>query len=343
MKKQLLIIPIVLAIAAFAGWKILNTKPPAPKGEHGEHAEGGEGGHAGHAEGGGHGGEHEEHAEHGKEGHVEMTPEQRKNANIGVEEAGPAKIKTTLSVYGKVAANEEAMAHVMPRFSGIVKAVKKRLGDPVEKGEVLAQVESNESLKVYEIVSELKGTIIDKDITLGEFVKDDKMIFTIADLSSVWIDLSVFRQDFHLLSVGQAVEIHAGDGHGDSGAKPFEAKISYISPFGTEGTQTMLARAVVPNTQGDLRPGLFVNGEVITGEVEAPVAVKNGAVQTLKDKTVVFVEEGDAYEAREVELGVKDSDLIEVTSGLLPGDKYVAVNSFIIKAEIGKGEAAHEH
>ena len=342
MKKQLLIIPIVLALAAFAGWKIMNTKPAAPKGEHGEHAEEA-GGHAGHGAGGGHGGEHEEHAEHGKEGHVEMTAEQKKNANIGVEEAGPAKIRTSLSVYGKVSANEEAMAHVMPRFPGIVKSVKKRLGDGVEKGEVLATVESNESLKVYEIVSELKGTIITKDITLGEFVKDDKTIFTIADLTSVWIDLSVFRQDFSLLSVGQPVEIHAGDVHATPGTKPLEAKIEYISPFGTEGTQTMLARAVVPNTKGDLRPGLFVTGEIITGEVDAPVAVKNGAIQTLKDKTVVFVAEGDAFEAREVELGVKDSERVEITSGLLPGDKYVAVNSFIIKAEIGKGEAEHEH
>ncbi len=325
MKKQLLIIPIVLVIAAFAGWKIMNTKPPEPKGEHGEH------------------GEHEEHDGHGKEGHVEMTPEQRKNANIGIEEAGEAKIKTSLSVYGKVAANEEAMAHLMPRFPGIVKAVKKRLGDKVAKGELLAQVESNESLKVYDVVSELAGTIIHKDITLGEFVKDDKTIFTVADLSTVWIDLSVFRQDFKLLSEGQAIEIHAGDGSHTDEAKPIDAKISYISPFGTEGTQTMLARAVVENTTGDLRPGLFVSGEIITGEVEAPVAVKSGAIQTLKDKTVVFVEEGDAFEAREVELGVKDSERVEITSGLLPGDKYVAVNSFIIKAEIGKGEAAQEH
>jgi cobalt-zinc-cadmium efflux system membrane fusion protein len=338
MKIQILIIPLVLAVAAFGGWRILNTKPPAPKDEHGHG--GGHEEHAGH--GGGHD-EHEEHKGHGKEGHVELTPEQRKNANIGIEEAGEAKIKTSLSVYGKVAANEEAMAHVMPRFPGIVKAVKKRLGDSVEKGEVLAIVESNESLKTYEIVSELKGTIIHKDITLGEFVKDDKTIFTIADLSTVWIDFSIFRQDFTLLSKGQDVEIHAGDGHASADAKPIEAKIDYISPFGTEGTQTMLARAIVPNAKGDLRPGLFVSGEIITGEVEAPVAVKNGAIQTLKDKTVVFVEEGDAFEAREVEMGVKDSERVEITSGLLPGDKYVAVNSFIIKAELGKGEAAHEH
>lgn len=322
---QVIIAVLVLALAGFAGWRILKSKPGAPKA--GEHAE--EGGHG-------------EHEEHGKEDHVELTAEQRKNANITVEEAGPAKIKTSLSVYGKVGANEETIAHVMPRFPGVVKAVKKRLGDRVERGEVLAQVESNESLKVYDVVSEIQGTVIHKDITLGEFVKDDKMIFTIADLATVWIDLSIFRQEFGLLRQGQQVELHTGVGH-VTGEQHIQAKIDYISPFGSEGSQTMLARCVVPNPDGSLRPGLFVDGEIITGEVDAPVAVNNSAIQTVENRMVVFVEEGDAFEAREVELGVKDNERVEITSGLLPGDRYVAANSFILKAELGKGEAAHEH
>lgn len=325
---QILLIAAVVAIAGFAGWKILGSKPAAPKA--GEHAEAGE------KEGG-------EHDEHKKEGHVELTPEQRKNANITVEEAGEAKIKTSLSVYGKIAANEEALAHVMPRFPGVVKAVRKRLGDVVEKGEVLGVVESNESLKTYEIISELKGTVIQRDMTLGEFVNNDKMVFAIADVSTVWVDLNVFRQDFELLRKGQEVEVHTGDRHGAQDAQPVRTRIDYISPFGAEGTQTMLARATVPNPKGDLRPGLFVTAEIITGEVEAPIAVKLSALQTLENKTVVFVEEGDAFEAREVKLGARDSELVAVTAGLLPGDKYVATNSFVLKAELGKGEAEHGH
>lgn len=325
MKTRLLIIPLILVITAFAGWRILSTKPSAPKAD--EHEEGEK-----------KGGEHDEHK---KEGHVEMTPEQRKNADLGIEEAAAAKIRTTLSVYGKVAANEDGLAHVMPRFPGIVKAVKKRLGDSVQKGEVLAQVESNESLKIYDIVSEQNGTVIQKDITLGEFVQDSKMVFVIADVSSVWIDFSVYRQDFSRLSKGQDVEIHMGDGHVADNA-PLKAKIDYISPFGTEGTQTMLARAIVPNAKGDLRPGLFVTGEIITGEVEVNVAVKAEAIQTLENKTVVFLAEGDAFEGRPVKLGRKDTENIEITEGLKTGDRYVARNSFVIKAEIGKGEAAHE-
>lgn len=318
MKKQLFIfIPLIVAIAAFGGWKILHTAAPAPKGEAAE-----EKGEAG------------EEKEAPK---VKLTPEARKNANLKIEEAEAAKVKTLLPLYGKIAANEEALAHVQPRFPGIVKEVRKRLGDHVAKGEVLAIVESNDSLRSYEIKSEIAGTVIKKDIALGEFAKNEDTIFSIADLSSVWVDLSVFRQDFARLQTGQSVWIHPGDD-----AESIETKVAYISPFGTEGTQSMLARCVVPNPKGDLRPGLFVTAEVATGETDAPVTVRLAAIQTLKEKTVVFVEDGDVFVAREVELGAKDTERVEILSGLLPGDKYVSDNSFILKAEIGKSEAEED-
>ena len=280
--------------------------------------------------------------EHEEKPRLELTDAQLRNAQIKIEEAGPATIKTMVAVYGKVAANEEALARVVPRFPGIVKSVKKRLGDHVERGEVLAQVESNESLKAYDVTSELAGTIVQKDITLGELVKDDKTVFTVANLETVWIDLSIFRQDFGSLAVGAPVEFHTGEGH-VAGQQHIKAKVDYISPFGSEGAQTMLARSVVPNPKGDLRPGLYVDGEVVTGQVEVAVAVENSALQHMEGKTVVFVAEGNAFEAREVELGTKDNERVEIISGILPGEKYAAANSFILKAELGKGEAEHEH
>ncbi len=318
MKKQLfLYIPLIVALAAFGGWKILHSAAPAPKGEAAE--------------------EKDEAGEEKEAPKVKLTPEARKNAHLKIEEAEAAKVKTLLPLYGKIVANEEALAHVQPRFPGIVKEVRKRLGDHVAKGEVLAIVESNDSLRPYEIKSEIAGTVIKKDIALGEFAKNEDTIFTIADLSSVWVDLSVFRQDFTRLQTGQSVWIHPGDD-----VESIESKVAYISPFGTEGTQTMLARCVVPNPKGDLRPGLFVTAEVATGETDAPVTVRLAAIQTLKEKTVVFVEDGDVFAAREVELGERDTERVEILSGLLPGDKYVSDNSFILKAELGKSEAEEE-
>lgn len=320
MKKQFILIPIIVTIAAIVGWKILSAKPTAAKAEGAEHAE--------------HGAGHDE--EHEKEGHVELSTEALKNAKLKIEEAGPAKIKSLLPLYGKIAANEEALAHVQPRFPGIVKEVRKRLGDQVGKGETLAVIESNESLRTYEVQAGIAGTIIAKDVTIGELAKDDRTLFTVADLSTVWVNLSVFRKDFGLLKVGEEVVIRDAAG-------TINAKLDYISPFGAETSQTALARCVIPNPEGRMRPGLFVTAEIATAEVEAPVAVRVSALQTREEKPVVFVQEGDAFEAREVELGTRDSEFVEVLSGLLPGDKYVSENSFILKAELGKGEAAHEH
>lgn len=316
---------LLIAGAAFLAFRILKSEPSASKSgkeEHGDHDK--------HRK--------EEHGEHEKQGRVELTPEARKNADLTIETARPGRIRTLLSVYGKVASNEEAMAHVQPRFPGVVKEVRKRLGDKVGKGESLAVVESNDSLRSYEIKSEISGVIIQKDITLGEFVKSEDTVYTIADLSMVWVDLAVFRQDFGKLRVGQGVEVHPG-----AGEEAMQVRVDYISPFGTEGTQTMLARCVVPNPNGDMRPGLFVTAEISIGEVDAPVAIKLTAIQSVEEKTVVFVEESDAFEAREVKLGAKDAKHAEVVSGLSPGDKYVSDNSFILKAELGKGEAEHEH
>lgn len=356
------IIILLIAGAVFLGFRIMESKPSAPKGEAEEHAgheeHGKEEEEEGHGkedhdkEGGkdehGHGkeehekeggkGEHAEHAEHGEEGHIELTPEARKNADLTIETAGPERIRTLLPVYGKVASNEEAMAHVQPRFPGVVKDVRKRLGDKVEKGELLAVVESNESLRSYEIKSEIAGLVIQKDITIGEFVKSEDTVYTIADLSTVWVDLAVFRQDFGKLKVGQAVEIHPG-----AGEEAMQVRVDYISPFGTEGSQTMLARCVVPNPNGDMRPGLFVTAEISIDEADAPVAVKLAAIQNVEEKSVVFVEEGDSFEAKEVKLGAKNGQFVEILSGIEAGEKYAADNSFILKAELGKGEAEHEH
>ena len=320
MKRSHIIILIALVLIGFVGWHLFKSKASKSEAEHSGKAD------------------HDEHAGQ----HVTLTREQLANANLKIEEAAPATIKTMVAVYGKVAANEEALARVAPRFPGIVKAVMKRLGDKVERGEVLARIESNESLKAYDVTSEISGTVIQKDVTLGELVKDDKTIFTIANLETVWIDLSIFRRDFGALAVGSEVEFHTGEGH-VFGQKHIHATVNYISPFGSEGSQTMLARCVVPNPEGLLRPGLYVDGEVVTGQVAAAVTVRNGALQEMEGKTVVFVVEGDAFETREVQVGVRDSERAEIKSGIAAGERYVADNSFVIKAELGKSEAEHEH
>jgi membrane fusion protein, heavy metal efflux system len=267
-------------------------------------------------------------------GRVELDEKKIENAHLEVEVAGPAKIKAVLPLYGKIAMNEDAVANVSPRFPGLVKLVSVRLGDRVEKGQVLAVVESNDSLRNYQVTSEIAGTIIKKEVTIGEVVRDDKPIFTVADLSTVWIDFSVFPQDFDRVKRGQNVRITYA-----TNVKPITGKIGYISPIGSENTQSLLARAVAANSEGLLRPGLFVMGDLEADEVEVPIAVRPAAIQTVNEKTAIFVMEGKAFEAREVKLGARDDSNVQVVSGLNVGDRYVAANSFLLKAELGKGQA----
>jgi cobalt-zinc-cadmium efflux system membrane fusion protein len=267
-------------------------------------------------------------------GRVELDAKKIENAHLEVEVAGPAKIKTVLRLYGKIAMNDDAVANVSPRFPGLVKSVSVRLGDRVEKGQVLAVVESNDSLRNYQVTSEIAGTIIKKEVTIGEVVRDDKPIFTVADLSTVWIDFSVFPQDFERVKRGQIVRITYAPN-----VEPITGEISYIAPVGSENTQSLLARAVAANSEGALRPGLFVMGELEADDVEVPVAVRPSAIQSLNEKTVVFVVAGSAFEARAVQLGPQDDSNVQVVSGLNAGDRYVAANSFLLKAELAKGEA----
>ena len=208
----------------------------------------------------------------------------------------------------------------------------------MKKDEILAVVESDESLKTYDVLAPLSGTVVDRKVTLGEHVdRSDKMML-LADLSQVWVDFRVFPQDFNRLAAGQKVEIV-----GPSGGEPVEATISYISPIGVTDTQSMLARAVVTNASRALRPGLFVTGRVILAEQKAQAAVRESAIQYVEGKPVVFVKDGDGFKVSEVEIGARDGQMAEILFGALPGDVYVAQNSYILKAELNKSEAAHSH
>jgi cobalt-zinc-cadmium efflux system membrane fusion protein len=272
------------------------------------------------------------------ENRVTLDSEQLAAGGIALREAGSATIRERVALNGRIAANEDALAHVMPRFPGIVRSVHARLGERVEKGARLAVVESNESLHPYELRAPLSGSVIRKDVVAGEFVPTDRVLFEIADLNTVWADLDVYRRDFGRLQVGQAVAIDAGDG-----SPPESSTLAYLAPVGALNTQTLLARAVLPNPDGAWRPGMFVTAQVEVAAAEVPVAVELGALQRLRDRDVVFVSVGNVFEAQPVELGRRDATHVEVLSGIAPGQAYAASGSFLLKAEAGKSGAEHEH
>lgn len=269
---------------------------------------------------------------------IPMDAAQRAAAGIEVATAGPATIHEHVVLGGRITANEDALAHLRPRFPGAVLAVHKRVGDRVAPGDLLAVIEGNESLHPYEVRARLAGTVIAKEIAPGEFVSSEQEIFVIADLSTVWVDLDVYRPDFGRLRLGQRVRVDAGDG-----TPPAESTISYLSPVGAPNTQTLLARAVLPNPDRTWRPGLFVTAEVERESEDVEVAVAAGAVQRLGGRDVVYLEREAGFVAQPVELGRRDAERVEVRAGLAAGQRYVAQGSFVVKAEAGKAGASHEH
>jgi cobalt-zinc-cadmium efflux system membrane fusion protein len=275
---------------------------------------------------------------HEEEGVVEMTDAKVSSSNIEILSASQATLKDSIVLNGIIQPNQEMLVQVTPRFPGVVREIKKRIGDPVEKGELLAKIESNQSLTTYEMRAPISGTVIDRQISLGEYASEQKPSFIVADISTVWVDLSVYRRDLSRVKVGDTVVIDVGDG-----GKPIETKISYVSPVGSSDTQSALVRAVVQNEGLRLRTGLFVSARLILAAKQVPVAVKAAAIQSVENRNVVFVRSGTKFEVRDVEIGGRDPENVEIVFGLLEGDKYAAKNSFIVKAELGKGSAGHEH
>jgi cobalt-zinc-cadmium efflux system membrane fusion protein len=284
------------------------------------------------------GGAGEDEKGHGEEGAVEMNDARVASSNIELLTAGPETLRDSLLLNGILQPNQESLVQVTPRFPGVVREIKKRIGDNVEKGELLAKIESNQSLTVYEIRAPISGTVIDRQISLGEYASEQKPAFTVADISTVWVDLSVYRRNLPRVRIGDKILIDVGDG-----GAPVEAALSYISPIGSSDTQSALARAVVPNPDMRLRTGLFVSARLILAAKKVLIAVRATAIQTVENRKVVFVRSGDKFEARDVDVGAQDPENVEILFGVLEGDRYAAKNSFIVKAELGKGSASHEH
>lgn len=197
---------------------------------------------------------------------------------------------------------------------------------------------SGKQLARYEIRSPIDGTVTHKQIVMGESLKDDAPIFTITDLSRVWAEATVPARDLPRLKNGQAASVTAS-AYEASG----NGKVVYVGSALGEQSRNATARISLDNRQGIWRPGLPVTIEVLAGETRVPLAIAAEAVQNLGDWTVAFGRYGEYLEARPLELGRSDGKMVEVRQGLLAGERYAATNSFLIKADIGKAAAAHEH
>lgn len=271
------------------------------------------------------------HDEHG--GPIRLASEDMDDFGIRVATASPGVIHEELSLPGEVKMNENAMGHVSPRFDGVVTKISIRLGDKVKKGEVLAEMESNETLRPFKLTAPIDGTVIAFHITPGESLAAGDVAYTVADTSTVWVDLRVYQRDLPKVHRGQTIRLSAGHEYPEA-----EGKVSYVGPVVDETSRTGFIRSVMSNSQGHFRPGLFVIGNVLLDEYQFSVVVPRSAVHTMDKASVIFVQsdEGAGYEAQPVRIGRGDTKNVEVIEGLELGQQYVSQGGFFLKADSQK-------
>ena len=270
------------------------------------------------------------------DGRTRIAPEVARGLGIETDVAGPAVLEETVAVYGRIRANPERVREVRARFDGVIRSVHADAGAPVKQGDRLLAIESNESLNTYTLTAPIGGTITQRDANPGEQT-GGRQLLTITDTSSVWADLAVFPRERSRVRTGQAVSIAPA-----AGGELVSGTIANVDVLANPD-QSVTARVVLPNPEGRLVPGTFVTAEITVGRHEVPLAVRREGLQAFRDSTVVYAQVGDQYEVRMLELGREAGDLVEVLGGIEPDTRYVAAGSYVIKADVEKSGASHDH
>ena len=226
---------------------------------------------------------------------------------------------------------------MIARFPGVVKSVRVRAGDRVSAGSVLATIDSNASLSTYPLVAPIGGTLITHAATVGAAVADQPL-FEIANTDVVQVDLNLFGSAVQQIRVGAKVKVQRllDDAVVDT-------EILRVLPDVDVSSQSVIAQALVKNADGLWRPGVAVQAEIELSRAELPLVVPVEALQTWRDMDVVFIRVGDLYEVRPVSLGRRDRQRVEIISGVKAGDEIVIGQSYLIKADIEKSGATHDH
>lgn len=354
---------------------------------------------------------------------VHVTREQVTRFGIMIAPATTGSVVRTLRVPGEVKLDPDRVARVVPTAPGIVRQVVKTLGDSVQKGDILAWIESaelasakaayraaaktharearlresainsvqdllmaetalvqaqatlhallgtaarfdeltaytkavpgphtnefNESAAEphlqklgsdercawYSLTAPFTGSVVERNLALGESVDTSTRAFTIADLSSVWAELAQNQDSIGDVRAGHAMTILLPDG------ATRETTVQHVSPVVDRQTRTVTVRAALTNEGGWFRPGAFIVGVIQIPSDRETTLVPKDAVQLVYDHTCVFVWGDGAFELREVQTGTTDGRQVEILRGLQAGERVAAVNAFHLKAELIKSAA----
>jgi cobalt-zinc-cadmium efflux system membrane fusion protein len=356
----------------------------------------------------------------GEKGVIKLTADQIAKARIELAAVTGCTITQQITVPGVIAPDSERIGRVAAKVIGTVLELRKRLGDPVSKDEVVAVLESREvadarsdyltavfrltlqktlfereqvlfekkisaeqqflrtqnafleaelrasiarqklvalglsetdiaglsthqttGLRHIEIRAPIGGQVVERRVDLGAPVGregQENEIYVIADLSSVWIELSVPTSELANIAVGQPVTITTGRVTSET-----QAKITFISPLLNMDTRTARVIAAMENVAMAWRPGLFVTAQITTAEQPVDMCVPRAALQTLEGEQILFVRTEEGFEKREVVAGRGDESRVEIVFGLEPDEMIATTRTFVLKAELGKSEAGDDH
>lgn len=312
--------------AALLALSACGDKPVSAKGDH-DHAE------EGHSHDDGHG------HEHGDEGSdsTSLTDEAARAAGVEVGIAGAGLIEQSIDIAGRIEISPEGRGEVRAWYPGRIMSLSAQVGQPVKKGQTLARVESSESLQTYAIPAGISGVIVEKNANVGDMAYD-RPIYVIANPNSLQAAFFLFPRDAETVRAGQSVNIRT------LGGKVIAAKVSALLPSLDPATQTTTAIVKLPaSAAGAFRAGMAIEGQFVTGSAEANIVVPADAIQTYEGRSVVFVKTGTTYRARPVQTGRQTGTSTEIVSGLEAGETYVTNGAFLIRADIEKSAAGHEH
>lgn len=267
-------------------------------------------------------------------GPIRLSPEAKKNLGLKVEDVDMRTIETSVRCFGVVEPVPDKFHFISTRISGRISRVFVNQGDAVKEGDLLAEIESRqigEPPPTVNVQSTLTGTITERHVFSGEPIEPDKILFKVADLSSIRIKCHVYEADIGGVKMGQKVRawLEAFIDH------PFEGTIDFLGGELEEETRTLPVWCRIDNPTLDLRPNMRATVYLITGAAKDVPAVPAEAILGDSGNYFVYIENGDVYERKFVILGRKDDRYTEITEGLLPGDRVVTQGNYQLQFIVG--------
>jgi cobalt-zinc-cadmium efflux system membrane fusion protein len=194
------------------------------------------------------------------------------------------------------------------------------------------------NLRQYEIRAPISGQVVERKVDQGAAVGqegDPSELYTIADLSSLWVELAVPTADLESIKIGQRVLVSGADK-----SRRGEGRIMFVGPLLNQETRSARVIAEIDNKERSWRPGSFVTADIVIEEHQVQLRVPRAALQTIEGKRVAFVRTPEGFKSKEVMTGRTNDEAVEVITGLSPGEQIAVSNTFLLKAELGKAEAA---